>query len=60
MEIRELCFTVGENVNWYSSCGEQYDDFLKTRNKTKRNKLELIKHKSFCKAKKKKSQVEKR
>ena len=30
MEKREPSNTVGENVNWYSHCGEQYGGSLKT------------------------------
>ena len=29
MEKREPSYTVGENVNWYSHCGEQYGGSLK-------------------------------
>ena len=34
VEKREPSYTVGGNANWYSHYGEQYGDFLKTRNKT--------------------------
>ena len=34
VEKREHSCTVGGNVNWYSHCGRQYGDSLKTRNKT--------------------------
>ena len=30
MEKREPSYTTGENVNWYSHCGEQRGDSLKT------------------------------
>ena len=29
VEEREQSCTVGQNVNWYSHCGEQYGDFFK-------------------------------
>ena len=35
MEEREPLFTLGENVNWYSHNGKQYERFLKKQNKIK-------------------------
>ena len=32
MEKEESSYTVGGNVNWFSHCGEQYGDSLKTEN----------------------------
>ena len=29
VEKRELSYTVGGNINWYSHCGKQYGDFSK-------------------------------
>ena len=34
VEKRECSCTVGGNVHWYSHCGRQHGDSLKTRNKT--------------------------
>ena len=32
MEEKELSYTVGKNLNWYSPCGEQYGNSLKKKN----------------------------
>ena len=32
MKKRELSYTPGGKVNWYSHYGEQYGDFLNTKN----------------------------
>ena len=32
VEKKEPSYIVGGNVNWYSHCGEQYGDSLKTKN----------------------------
>ena len=34
VEKRESFYSVGRNANWYSHCGEQCGDSLKTRNRT--------------------------
>ena len=31
VEKRELSYTVGSNINWYSHYEEQYEGFLKTK-----------------------------
>ena len=34
MEKRELCCTLGGNINWYSHDGRQYGDYIKIKNTT--------------------------
>ena len=34
VEKREPSYTVGGKVNWYTHYGEQYGDYLKTKNRT--------------------------
>ena len=31
VEKRELSYTTGSNINWFSHYGEQYEGFLKTK-----------------------------
>ena len=37
MKKKEPSCTVGGNVNWYNHYGEQYGDFLRKKNKNKKN-----------------------
>ena len=34
VEKRESSFTVSRNINWYNHYGEEYEDSLKTENRT--------------------------
>ena len=34
VEKKESLCTIGENGNWWSQCGKQYEDFPKNQNRT--------------------------